>query len=109
MKTAAAPEKAMAERRKPRLSTGLYVSVQIISFDRSRCSQVSQQVDRAPVLDQNGEDDQDGNGEQVVVVHRVPIFEAGDLDSLSHAEDLEISHAPMFGRVHLHRRQKQCS
>ena len=43
----------------------------------------------SPVLDKEREDEQDRNGQEVVVEHRVPVLEAGDLDALAHEEDLK--------------------
>jgi hypothetical protein len=58
-------------------------------------SQIPRETSQRPILCKEGERNQDGNREEVVVKHGVPIFESGDLDSLSHKQDLLVSH-PLF-------------
>ena len=49
--------------------------------------EVQVQVGRRPVFQQEGGDQQDRDGQQVVVVHGVEVLEVGQLDSLSHEEN----------------------
>lgn len=51
-------------------------------------SQVQLQVCGPPVLRDEREDDEDGDGERVVVEHGVPVAEAHRLDLLAHREHL---------------------
>jgi hypothetical protein len=51
-------------------------------------SQVQVQVLRAPILDDDGSDDEYGDTQQVVIEHAIPILEPGDLDPLPHAQDV---------------------
>ena len=59
-----------------------------IGFRGDKSSQVEGERLGSPIFNEDGEDDEDGNGEQIVVEHRVPVFESGDLYPLSHKEDL---------------------
>lgn len=112
MNTATAPEKTMAESRNDRFSAGLnrqYASTYAMTQMGSD-SQVPCKAGGGPVFGQEGKDDKDGNREKVVVEHRIPIFESGDLDPLSHKQNLnrQLAQALPTG-ISLHRRQKQCS
>ena len=49
--------------------------------------EVQVQVCRRPVFQQKGGDQQDRDGQQVVVVHGVKVLEVGQLNSLSHEEN----------------------
>ena len=94
MKTAAAPEKHMANNKNERPSGGLFPPAESVvsgtrkSHRRGRYSQVQAQVLRAPILDNDGSDDEHGDAQQVVVKHRIPVLEPGDLDPLSHGQDV---------------------
>lgn len=54
---------------------------------RSRSSQVANEALVAPILEDQGEDDEGRDTEKVVVAKGFPIAEAGDLDALAHGED----------------------
>lgn len=91
MPTAAAPEKAMANRRKLRDSGGLYIARKVSNREEPRIIldlQVVSQVVLAPVLNQDGKHCEDGDAQQVVVEHGVPIREPSRLDLLAHRQNL---------------------
>jgi hypothetical protein len=93
MKTAAAPEKHIANNKKDRPSGGLRAG-QTVNHAPSpwityrSCSQVQLQVLDTPIFDHDRGNDQDGNAQQVVVEHGIPIFETGHLDPLPHGQDV---------------------
>lgn len=80
----------MANSKNPRASAGLCIDVSFVLGDWLLGSQVQVKVLGSPVFQQNRGNDKDGNAEQVVVEHRVPVLEAGQLDSLSHGQDLNV-------------------
>lgn len=41
-----------------------------------------------PVFDYERHEEKDRDGEEIVVVHGVPVFETSELNSFSHDEDL---------------------
>ena len=95
MKTATAPENAMAESRNVRLSAGLMDSVSTPHpvdgrklMNKSQHSQVADEACPTPILYDEGKAEQYGDGQEVVVKHRVPVFEPGGLDALPHEQDL---------------------
>jgi hypothetical protein len=79
--------------------------------------QVPRERRGGPVLDKERENDENGDREEIVVKHGIPIFESGDLDSLSHKQDLRVSiHLHCFSsfrsintKKDVHRRQRQDS
>lgn len=50
--------------------------------------QVPSEALRPPVLEQHRRDEEDRDGQQVVVHHGVPVLEAGELDALAHREEI---------------------
>jgi hypothetical protein len=98
MPTAAAPENAMAKRRKLRVSAGLYeikegdgvvlryASPLINRFELN--VQVCFEALRAPIFNEEGEDDEDRDTQEVIVEHGVPVREAGTLNALAHREHI---------------------
>lgn len=73
MKTAAAPEKAIAERRKVRPSSGLYKKVCVSLKGGGRLWKKNVQIARergsSPVFDDERKDKQNRDRKQVVVKH----------------------------------------
>lgn len=104
MKTAAAPEKAMANSRTPRVSAGLHIAMddqrrkrrggadhqdsELERTARAADGQVAGERLGSPVLEEDRGHEENGDGQQVVVHHGVPVLEARQLDALAHREQV---------------------
>lgn len=92
MPTAAAPEKAIANSRKFRVSSGLssigYKYPMHGGQGHSHDSQIPYEVCMRPVFCDDREYGQHRNREQVVVEHRIPVREPGHFDAFAHRENL---------------------
>jgi hypothetical protein len=86
-------------------------------FEEKTCSDLQIPRERCgrPILDKERENDEHGDREEIVVKHGIPVFESGDLDSLSHKQDLSVSIHPHYflkgdaSKKDVHRRQRRDS
>ena len=51
-------------------------------------SQVPVEVLHAPVFDQDRQNDEHGDRKEIIIKHRIPVFEPSDLDPLPHIQNL---------------------
>lgn len=62
--------------------------VRSLSFGIADHSQIANKILMAPVLRDNGEDCQDGNAQEIVVEHGIPIGKSRRLDAFAHGQHL---------------------